>query len=127
MDMTSNPEIDFVIANFTSWTRHARKDHADILERANELFVEHGFQPFSDSIVDAISHFESTLASRAQDRMGLDPEDEVEDVSDVIAAWSRREISEGGQDMMVLAAIYGIGPDEFESIMDNCTPDAPTY
>jgi hypothetical protein len=125
--MANHAEIDFVIAGFKDWVSDGRADHADILNRANDLFVEHGFQPYSDSIVDAISHFESMLASRAQDRMGFDPEDEIEDVSDVIAAWSRREISEGGQDMMVLAAIYGIGPDEFESIMDNCTPDEPSY
>ncbi len=125
--MAHHTEIDFVIAGFKNWASDGRKDHADTLERANEHFIEHGFQPFSDSIVDAISHFESLLASRAQDRMGLDPEDEIEDVSDVIAAWSRREISEGGQDMMVLAAIYGIGADEFESILDNCTPDEPSY
>ncbi len=126
--MTNNTEIDFVIAGFKHWMSEGRKDHADILERANELFIEHGFQPYSDSIVDAISHFESLLASRAQDRMGLNPEDEIEDVSEVIAAWSRREISEGGQDMMVLAAIYGIGADEFDSILDSCTPEeSPSY
>lgn len=125
--MASNTEIDFVIANFKNWTSEGRRDHADTLERANELFIEHGFQPYSGAIVDAISHFESLLASRAQDRMGLDPEDEVEDVSDAIAAWSRRDISEGGQDMMVLAAIYGIGADEFDGILDSCTPENPAY
>lgn len=125
--MANNTEIDFVIAGFKNWTSEGRRDHADILERANELFIEHGFQPYSDAIVDSISHFESLLASRAQDRMGLDPEDEVEDVSDAIAAWSRREVSEGGQDMMVLAAIYGIGADEFDSILDSCTPEIPAY
>lgn len=125
--MASNTEIDFVIANFKNWTSEGRRDHADTLERANDLFIEHGFQPYGGAIVDAISHFESLLASRAQDRMGLDPEDEVEDVSDAIAAWSRRDISEGGQDMMVLAAIYGIGADEFDGILDSCTPENPAY
>lgn len=125
--MVSNTEIDFVIATFKNWMPEGRRDHADMLERANELFVEHGFQPYSDSIVNAMSHFESLLASRAQDRMGLDPEDEVEDVSDAISVWSRREVSEGGQDMMVLAAIYGIGADEFDAILDSCTPEIPAY
>jgi hypothetical protein len=125
--MANHAEIDFVIAGFKDWVSDGRADHADILNRASDLFVEHGFQPYSDSIVDAISHFESMLASRAQDRMGLNPEDEIEDVSDAIAAWSRREVSEEGQTMMILAAIYGIGADEFEGILDDCTPEAPAY
>jgi hypothetical protein len=125
--MAAHAEIDFVTGNFTRWTKEARKDHADLLERANDLFVEHGFQPYSDAIVDAISHFHGQLAAQAQDRMGLDPEDEVEDVSDAIAAWSRGAVSEGGQDMMVLAAIYGIGADGVDSALDACTPEQPSY
>jgi len=124
--MTDRTEIDFVIRNFMDWTKEARRDHADVLERANDLFVEHGFTPFSGVIVDAVSNVHGALAAQAQDRMGLDPEDEVDEVSDAISAWSRRTISEGGQDMMVLAAIYGIGADELESALEACTPEAPS-
>lgn len=125
--MTDRTEVEFVIQSFMHWTEEARRDHADILELANDLFIEHGFAPFSGVIVDAVSNVEGTLAARAQDRMGFNPEDEVDEVSDVIAAWSRRAISEGGQDMMVLAAIYGIGADELESALEACTPEAPAY
>lgn len=125
--MTDHTEIDFVTRNFMNWTAEGRKDHADLLERANDLFVEHGFGPFSSVIVDAVADLQGTLASRAQERMDLNPEDEIDEVSKAISAWSRREISEGGHDMMMLAAIYAVGADELETALEGCVPEAPSY
>ncbi|NTF17036.1 hypothetical protein G6L37_01160 [Agrobacterium rubi] len=125
--MTNHAEIDFVIRNFMNWAAEARKDHADLLETSSDLFAEHGFAPYSGVIVDAISDMEGTLCSQAQDRMNLNPEDEIDEVSQVISKWSRATISEGGHDLMVLAAIYGIGADRLESALESCTPETPSY
>jgi len=121
--MTMNPEVSFVINQYVGWATAARREHADLLEKANDLFVEHGFEPFSGRFVDAMANFKTHLEVLALHRMGENPEDENAAVEREIADWSRRNISEGTYDDMILAVIYGSSAADVEAALDELTPD----
>ncbi len=100
--------IELAINTFLQWKEDSRPDHYKLLKTASDAISEHGFDAYSDYLLDALVEFKAGMLARAKKREPLCDEaaNEVK-----LMAWMKETFSDDEPEMAIAAAVYERGID----------------